>query len=159
MAYGIKFASDCNGDATPNTVIRRGALFGLRWEHIRDGQVFISKELDNAGNGYSVPLSIEATEVLRKWKHQTTDKGLIFTHRGHGIKSIKTSWGGLMSDAKISDFRFHDLRHSFASKLVIGGVDFYRVSKLMGHSSITMTERYSHLAPKHMEDALKVLNS
>ena len=142
-----------------NTGVRRGGLFGLRWEHIKDGQVFISKELDKAGNGYSVPLSIEAIEVLRKWKHQTTDKGLIFTYQGHGIKSIKTSWGSLMSDAKVTDFRFHDLRHSFASKLVIGGVDFYRVSKLMGHSSIDMTKRYAHLAPDHMQDALEVLNS
>jgi integrase len=63
-----------------------------------------------------------------------------------------------MKEAKITDFRFHDLRHHFASKLVIGGVPLFTVSKLMGHSSLEMTMRYAHLSPDHMADALKVLN-
>ncbi len=142
-----------------NTGIRRGALLGLKWSAVSQGQIFVSKKLDKAGNGYSVSLSKEATEVLRLWKHQTGGKGLLFQYQGSQIKSIKTSWGKLLADAKITDFRFHDCRHHFASKLVMGGVDLYTVAQLMGHSSIEMTERYAHLSPDHMKDAMKVLNS
>ena len=61
--------------------------------------------------------------------------------------------------AKLNDFRFHDLRHSFASKLVLAQVDLYTVKELMGHSTIQMTERYAHLAPEHKASAVeKIVN-
>jgi site-specific recombinase XerD len=62
---------------------------------------------------------------------------------------------------KVSDDRqkvvFHTLRHTYASRLVMSGVDLYTVQKLMGHSTISMTERYSHLAPDHLKKAVKML--
>jgi integrase len=59
----------------------------------------------------------------------------------------------------IDDFHFHDLRHTFASHLVMAGVDITTVSKLLGHKSLTMTLRYSHLAPSHMVKAVDILDS
>jgi integrase len=53
---------------------------------------------------------------------------------------------------------FHTLRHSYASRLVMENVDLYTVQKLMGHSTISMTERYSHPAPDHLKKAVNVLN-
>lgn len=58
----------------------------------------------------------------------------------------------------IKDFHFHDLRHTFASHLVMAGVDITTVSKLLGHKSLTMTLRYSHLAPNHLQNAVNMLN-
>ena len=64
-----------------------------------------------------------------------------------------------MRDAKLENFRFHDCRHSFASKLVQAGVPLYTVQQLLGHSSIQMTERYTAICrPDHMKDALKALD-
>ena len=76
---------------------------------------------------------------------------------GEALTTIKTGWGVVLKAARIKDFRLHDLRHTFASKLVMAGVDLVTVSKLLGHSDIRMTMRYSHLAPDHMAAAVAKL--
>ncbi len=60
--------------------------------------------------------------------------------------------------AKIFDARFHDLRHTFGSHLVMKGVDLKTVQELLGHHDIKMTMRYAHLAPEHKKQAIKVLD-
>ena len=60
---------------------------------------------------------------------------------------------------KIMDFRFHDMRHTFASHLVMAGVDITTVKELLGHKTLTMTLRYSHLAPSHKVRAVDILDN
>ncbi len=73
-------------------------------------------------------------------------------------KSITKSFKAACRRVGIADFRFHDLRHTFASHLVMAGVDLTTVSKLMGHKSLTMTLRYSHLSPAHLAEGVKKLD-
>ncbi|MBF4249216.1 integrase, partial [Vibrio anguillarum] len=73
------------------------------------------------------------------------------------ITDVKKPWMRVLSNAKIENFRFHDLRHHFASKLVMAGVDLNTVRELLGHADLKMTLRYAHLAPEHKAAAVNLI--
>lgn len=72
---------------------------------------------------------------------------------------MKKSFHTALRRAKIQDFHFHDLRHCFASHLVMAGIDLTTIKELLGHKTLTMTLRYAHLAPTHKVNAVNVLDS
>jgi site-specific recombinase XerD len=82
----------------------------------------------------------------------------LFTYRNKPIRDIRTAFKNACSRADIKNLRFHDLRHTFASRLVLSGVDLATVSKLLGHSSITMTMRYTHPTPESLKNAVTSLD-
>ncbi|TKC83790.1 site-specific integrase [Trinickia terrae] len=73
------------------------------------------------------------------------------------MTTIQKGFQAACDRAGIEDFRVHDLRHTFASWLVMAGVSLYVVKELLGHSSITVTERYAHLAPHVGRAAVQLL--
>ena len=75
------------------------------------------------------------------------------------LTDVKKSFRTAMKKAEIEDFCFHDLRHTFASHLVMAGVPLLTVAELLGHKSIEMTKRYSHLSPNHKATAVRMLDS
>ncbi|MGE5444603.1 MAG: tyrosine-type recombinase/integrase [Ignavibacteriales bacterium] len=83
----------------------------------------------------------------------------VFTYRGNPVKGFRTSFENACKKAGIKDVSFHTLRHTFATRLVLEGVDIDSVRKLMGHSSITMTMRYSHPTPEALKSAVETLDS
>lgn len=72
---------------------------------------------------------------------------------------VKRSFQTALKRSGIVDFRFHDLRHTFASHLVMAGVDVTTVKERLGHKTLTMTLRYAHLAPAHKVKAVDLLDS
>ena len=144
-----------------NTGLRKSEALTLTWDNVKLEEQ-IPRLIVKAGHAKSgttryVPLNSEAIAVLRKWKEQ--GRGLVFPNpmTGERMGEIRKSWRNLMAKAKITDFRFHDLRHDFASQLAMKGVDLYRIKDLLGHGSIEMTERYSHLSDEALAEAVEVL--
>lgn len=144
-----------------NTGMRRGELLNLTWENVDQPRALITVVAATAKSGKTrhIPLNAEALAVLKGWKECAgRESGLVFPGtNGEPMGHIKTSWEGLLAAAEVTNFRFHDLRHHFASMLVMAGVDLNTVRELLGHGDIKMTLRYVHLAPEHKAAAVSKL--
>ena len=148
-----------------HTGMRRGEIFNLRWGDVdfKVRSVAVLHALGAKSNDTRhIPLNEKAIEALSAWSEQSDCEptNLIFPSpiTGERMDNIKSAWQSLMKAAQIKNFRFHDLRHTFASKLAMRGVDLYTISELLGHSSIEMTQRYAHLSPDHKAAAVALLN-
>ncbi len=140
-----------------NTGMRRGELLALRWTNVDmvGKQITIEGSTAKSAQTRHVPLNTEALDVLQKWKAQACDDPdprVIPINTG-----FKTAWAALLARAKITKFRWHDLRHHFASRLVQAGVPLNTVRELLGHGSMAMTLRYAHLAPDQKREAVAKL--
>jgi integrase len=142
-----------------NTGLRRGELLKLDWSRVRldARRVEVPAATRKVAKVLHIPLNAEAHDVLTRLRKHSSGKGLVFGDGVTPLKQVKTSWKGLMEAAKIENFRFHDQRHHFASWLVMSDVNLLTVRDLLGHSSVSMTERYSHLSEAHKADAVEKL--
>jgi integrase len=143
-----------------NTGLRRGEVLQLRWADVDLLQRKLIVHGDNAKSGKTrhIPLNNEALTTLQQWRSDSRSTEWVFAgHGGERMQAVKTSWTGVLRGATIIDFRWHDLRHHFASRLVMNGVDLNTVRELLGHSDLTMTLRYAHLSPEHKADAVAKL--
>jgi hypothetical protein len=148
-----------------NTGLRQGELLKLKWENVNFQQALITVigSTSKTGKTRHIPLNGEALFVLRAWKSQRGNKsfsGYVFPSiDGAPMREIGKSWEGLLKRVGIASFRWHDLRHTFASKLVMAGENLNTVRELLGHADYKMTLRYAHLAPEHKAAAVAKLCS
>jgi integrase len=143
-----------------NTGLRRGELFNLKWDDVHLGRAMLTVHGYGAKTEQTrhVPLNTEALAALKDWKKSGSDSSYVFPGKGGGrMMHIRRSWSGVAAKAKLKDFRFHDLRHHFASRLVMAEVPLNTVRDLLGHSDVKMTLRYAHLAPEHTAAAVDKL--
>ena len=143
-----------------NTGLRRGEVLQLRWADVDLLQRELIVRGDNAKSGKTrhIPLNNEALTTLQQWRSDSRSTAWVFAgNDGERMQAVKTSWKGVLASAAIVDFRWHDLRHHFASRLVMNGADLNTVRELLGHSDLSMTLRYAHLSPEHKADAVAKL--
>jgi integrase len=144
-----------------NTGLRRGELLGLTWEAIdrKAHRIKVAAATTKSAKVRYIPLNSEARDVIeRMHKYASKKSGLVFaSSEGAALTHTKRSWDSLVKAAKLNDFHFHDLRHHFASRLVMEGVDLYSVKELLGHSDFAMTQRYAHLSAEHKAAAVERL--
>lgn len=134
---------------------RKRELLDAEWEHFdlerRNWRIPLSK----SGKARNIPISDKALEVLKglpRWK------GCIYVVPNPDTKlpfgNLFYPWDKVRKEAGLADLRMHDLRHTFASNLVNSGQSIYVVSKLLGHSQLKTTARYSHLADETLLSAV-----
>jgi len=148
------------------TGMRRGEILSLTWQNIdfAGQRLTVRAASSKSQKKRVIQLPPAAIALLKGWRKSHANvigiKQHVFLNPATGkpYKDIKLRWQTLCRDSKVTDFRFHDLRHDYASRLVQSGVDLYTVQKLLGHSSVEMTQRYAHLSDKGLQDAVSVLS-
>ncbi len=144
-----------------HTGLRRGELLSLTWDRVNLLQKTIIIQKSKNGRPRTIPLTSVAMGVLEeKARIRSLKTNLVFVNTVG--KKISTSWVTenfiiARGKAGLDDFHFHDLRHTFATRLAQRGVDLYTISKLLGHVNITMTQRYAHHCPESLRAGIAVL--
>jgi len=145
-----------------NTGMRQDEILSLKWPDIdlfrRTATVVKSKN----GEKRTIPLNQSAFELLKeKAKVRQIKNNFVFASEA-GTKvdhrNLRRAFYNALENVAIEDFRFHDLRHTFATRLAHAGVDLYKIAKLLGHKELKMTQRYSHHYSESLRDGVEVLD-
>lgn len=146
-----------------NTGVRWGTLVSLRWRNIdlAHGTLYIDADSTKAEAAQTLPLNSSAMDVLKKWREEAPDAAhaaLVFpAPMGGMFYNVNKAWYRLLADSGLGHLRWHDLRHTFASQLVIAGIPLNTVRELLGHKNIKTTLRYAHLAPQGLRAAVECI--
>jgi Site-specific recombinase XerD len=143
-----------------STGLRLENILGLRWQAVslQNNALWVDSVDSKSRKAISIPLSDDAMNVLLEMHKQKNDDGYVFHYRGQPVGSIKKGWKAALVKAGIdvidgkSTFRFHDLRHTWASWHVQKGTPLAVLKELDGWHSMDMVMRYAHLAPSHLRE-------
>jgi integrase len=144
-----------------NTGLRQGEILDLKWAEVDlSRRTLTILEQKNHGKD-TLPLNQMALEILKARAGERNGSGYVF-YNGNGGKiddgNLRRSFYASAEKAKIGHFRFHDLRHTFATRLVQAGVDIYTVQKLGRWKNISMVMRYAHHYPESLRSGVEALD-
>ncbi|MFA5393318.1 MAG: site-specific integrase [Candidatus Ratteibacteria bacterium] len=143
-----------------NTGMRRGEILGLKWQDIDFDQKNITLSDTKNGERRQVPMNSTVVDILSSTK-RIPESDYVFPGNNLGTHISKSyishKFKSIVKQADIENFKFHDLRHTFASRLVMRGVNLKAVQELLGHKTFNMTLRYAHLSPDHKKTAVELL--
>ena len=125
------------------TGMRKGELLGLTWDRVDVSRGVLRLEVTKSGKRREVPMRDKVYTILSAIP--PPHEGRVFS-----AANIRMAFETAVTQAKIEDFRFHDLRHTFASRFVMDGGSVHALQKILGHATLTMTMRYAHLSPDHL---------
>ena len=147
-------------DIALNTGLRRGEQYSLTWRDVDFGTKLLAVSQTKNGETRHIPLNTAALSAFAALNRTSSGEGYVFTNRdGDRLLKGRHWFEPAVREANLKDFSWHCLRHTFASRLVMAGVDLRTVQQLMGHKTIQMTVRYAHLAPEHQMAAVERLCS
>ncbi len=158
-----------NGDDTPlytvvvlalSTGMRRGEMMSLRWCQIDFTNQRITLHKTKNGERRSVPLVGLAQELLQQLSRvRRIDNDMLFPGKTAGKPvELKRPWNAALAVAGVANFRFHDLRHSTASYLAMNGATMIEIAAVLGHKTLQMVKRYSHLSDAHTQRVVEGMN-
>ena len=145
-----------------STGMRRGEILGLRWRDVDLCNKRVVIQETKNGERRAVPLVGNSLQLIEKLKINArgAKDDYIFHSPENRTKrcSIRTAWCNAIKRAEIENFRFHDLRHSTASYLAMNGASLLEIADILGHKTLQMVKRYSHLSEDHKADVLERMN-
>jgi len=143
-----------------STGMRQGEIMNLTWKDVdtKKGRIILHETKN--GERRVVPLLGHAQKLIKKLsKIRRIDSGLLFP--GKNPKRpvfIRSPWAKAVVSAKLDDFKFHDLRHSAASYMLMSGASLGEIAELLGHKTLQMVKRYSHLSESHAASVVSKMN-
>ena len=144
-----------------STGARRMEIMGLRWQEIDLPRGLIILRFTKNGLSRSIPLQGYALALVKERQRQYgSTNGLLFPGRRNPQTpaNLRIVWENALKAADIEDFRWHDLRHSTASYLAMGGATLLEISEVLGHKSLQMVQRYAHLSAPHTARVVATMN-
>lgn len=142
-----------------HTGMRKEKILGLKWKDVALEHRKITIHRSKNNEPQIIPINNTLYEALEKLPKRPDSDYVFSNGNGKPFGNVRRSFDGALEKAGITDFVFHDLRHTFASHLVMSGCNLRTVQQLMGHKDITMTMRYSHLSQAHLEEAVQRLDT
>jgi integrase len=156
-----------------NTGMRKGEILNLKWDQVRNGFIYLQKTKTKESR--QIPINKDLESLFNQIRPQAPGANVfdlsgkpleqpcapseyVFTYRGKLIKNVKKAFQRAVDKAGIQDFKFHDLRHTFASQLIMKGGSIKDAQELLGHKTMAMTLRYAHLSQEHKKIAVNLLN-
>lgn len=157
------FATDEDRDRVVfllNTGLRKSEFLHLRWKggvDLRAGVLTIPRSKNGAAR--HVPLNSDVRAILARRPRPLDTSALVFPNSvgGPDLRWAEKTFPEAVAAARIEDFRLHDTRHTFASRLAMQGVDLRAIQELGGWRSLAMVARYAHLSPSHRQSAIEAL--
>jgi integrase len=146
-------------DVALNTGMRKSEQFSLEWPQVSLGRKRIRLDKTKNGSSREIPLNKTCLKVFEALYAIRPHNGRIFQSKyGRDLNDPRAWFELAVAEAKVQNFRWHDLRHTFISRLVMKDVNLRTVQELAGHKTISMTTRYAHLAPEHNQAAIEKLD-
>ncbi len=148
-----------------HTGLRRGSLFHLRWDQVDFLNRVLRIQRTKSGRPHALPLNATVLTTLQAlYNQRIPDCPYAFPHAtgrkaGEPVQDVKNAFHTALETAEIKDFTWHDLRHTFASWLIMKGASLRSVAELLGHRGLRMVMRYAHLSPEHLSAEVGLLDS
>ena len=144
--------------AAISTGMRKSELLVLKWGNVDFARGFIRIEYSKNTESRNVPMSDHLKQALLPLRKGRGADDFVFSREdGSQILCLKEAFNAGCRRAGISDFRFHDLRHTAASLFAAGGCDLITLQNILGHKSLSMTQRYAHLIPERFEKSRQIM--
>lgn len=144
-----------------NTGMRLSEILSLQWDQVhidRTIDPFIEIKKTKNNKSRFIPLNVDMIQMFKELMRGTNSDFVFVGRKNKPMQSIKKSFHSATAKAQIEDFKFHDLRHTFASHFIMQGGDLLTLKEILGHSSLKMVLRYAHLASAHKRKQINNLN-
>lgn len=142
-----------------NTGLRKSEFLGLRWRDVDFKAGVLTVPRSKNGEARHVPMNATVRKILTRLPRPLDRAAVVFPN-GEGKRDLRwaeKAFPAAVSAARIEDFRLHDTRHTFASRLAMEGVDLLAIKVLGGWKTLSMVQRYAHLSPGHQRNAIERL--